>query len=406
MAAHHASDLVPHPKIFVYNSTPDATRLFQFVSAQGEAELINWAFGSSITSTMRATDTWATASILIYRLVRNPSWRTSDPAKADLFIIPVLPRHPTYQTADTDPSDFKDAVKHTCDHLFLDDLQQHYEHLNEETARAHIVTAVEYTPILAFCAMHGGYAMRPRSLRLLQRMRWFIHEDFEPSRSAPVRHYSLSPGLPGTMSAMAVTIPFPSGVANHRETLAQMSHRRRPYLLSFSGSGSGSPENRLLRQAISRQCRRHGSPSCMSGRVVPGMEMASDSIVRIYQLKQSSTFCAEPGGHNRIRKGVADAVLSGCIPIVFLRPQHARRFWPWHLFGWRNQSMLTLHPETFVSRGTDLVAMLQAIPAVQVQAMQRSLFANARRIAYLVNQAEGDDALSIALKGMAFGLPG
>ena len=36
-----------------------------------------------------------------------------------------------------------------------------------------------------------------------------------------------------------------------------------------------------------------------------------------YALKRQSVFCAEPGGHNRIRKGIADALLCGCIPVIF-----------------------------------------------------------------------------------------
>ena len=85
-----------------------------------------------------------------------------------------------------------------------------------------------------------------------------------------------------------------------------------------------------------------------------------------------STFCAEPGGHNLIRKGVVDAALNGCIPIVFLQPDEYRRLWPHHLFGWRDEAMLNIPPSAMLDRKLDLVAHLKAIPTARVQQMQRA----------------------------------
>jgi hypothetical protein len=57
--------------------------------------------------------------------------------------------------------------------------------------------------------------------------------------------------------------------------------------------------------------------------------------------------------------------------------------------------------------GIDVIAMLASIPTEQVVAMQQSIAKNAHRLAYLhERQYDGDDAIDVLLKGMAFGLPG
>ena len=422
----HASEVVPHPRLFVYNHT----LLETFLSTQSESALQEWAFGRRLRGDAWGTDTWATAAILVYKLHQHPEWITRDPALADLFVIPLVPRRPTYNAVVAFEGDFKGEVRENCNHLFHDNLAQSYAHLTEATARSHVVAAVDYTPILAFCAM-SGFGERPRSHRLLQRMRWIVHEEFEPADRAPHRHYSFSPGLPGVHGgAMAINVPFPSGAAHERKALpnlmpqpwrfgfgsggsggsvgmAAVGDRSRPYLLSYSGSLNGSPENRKLRAAVARQCHAHGGALCRMNKITQGLALDSDGAADFYAVKRESVFCAEPGGHNRIRKGIADAVLCGCIPVLFLRPDERRRLWPLHWFGWRNDSTLMLDPAAFLSRDLDLVELLRRVPRERVTDMQRSLAQNAHRLAYLVEKEyEGDDAIDVMLKGMAFGLPG
>ena len=57
--------------------------------------------------------------------------------------------------------------------------------------------------------------------------------------------------------------------------------------------------------------------------------------------------------------------------------------------------------------GIDVIEMLASIPTEQVVAMQQSIAKNAHRLAFLhERQYDGDDAIDVLLKGMAFGLPG
>ena len=100
-------------------------------------------------------------------------------------------------------------------------------------------------------------------------------------------------------------------------------------------------------------------------------------------------------------------MLCGCIPVLFLRPTEVRRLWPLHWFGWRNESTVVVRPEAVLEGGIDVIEMLASIPTEQVVAMQQSIAKNAHRLAFLhERQYDGDDAIDVLLKGMAFGLPG
>ena len=83
-----------------------------------------------------------------------------------------------------------------------------------------------------------------------------------------------------------------------------------------------------------------------------------------------------------------------------------------HLHGWRNDSVLYVEPKAFLSDGTDLVELLRAVPPERVARMQRALAESVVRVAYLrdvlrdgARRRDEDDAMDVALKGWAFGLP-
>ena len=103
----HASEVVPHPRLFVYNHT----LLETFLSTQSESALQEWAFGRRLRGDAWGTDTWATAAILVYKLHQHPEWITRDPALADLFVIPLVPRRPTYNAVVAFEGDFKGEVR-------------------------------------------------------------------------------------------------------------------------------------------------------------------------------------------------------------------------------------------------------------------------------------------------------
>ena len=84
----HPSELVPHPRIFIYNNS----LLTRFLATQSQEALREWAFGRRLRDGKWGTDTWATANILIFKLQLHPEWITQDASLADLFVMPLVPR--------------------------------------------------------------------------------------------------------------------------------------------------------------------------------------------------------------------------------------------------------------------------------------------------------------------------
>ena len=108
----------------------------------------------------------------------------SDPAEADLFIMPLVPTFPKYGFAESDAAEGEEGrvwewIKPMCRMLWESDLSEQYAYLSEETAARHMVVAVNFTPILGFCTMSRhmeGLDAEPVSKNLMKSMRWISHE--------------------------------------------------------------------------------------------------------------------------------------------------------------------------------------------------------------------------------------
>jgi hypothetical protein len=139
------------------------------------------------------------------------------------------------------------------------------------------------------------------------------------------------------------------------ETYAQ----RRNILLAYVGSDQvTASKQRLLRIAIRKHCQRlrakeiargekKGLHTCLftsldtheSHALLPPALRSSINITLDIQwtappenLYERARMCLMPGGDFPTRKGFFDALLSGCVPVIF-QPASALTQWPWH---WSN----------------------------------------------------------------------
>eukprot|EP00966_Prymnesium_polylepis_P299189 6913098-Prymnesium_polylepis.1 len=88
----------------------------------------------------------------------------------------------------------------------------------------------------------------------------------------------------------------------------------------------------------------------------------------------------QPTGDAVSRKGVIDALLLGCIPVLFHPGQAAQ--WPSHWGSWQPHASILLNGSA-VERGTlDPVAALAAVPPERVAAMQATIAARAHTMQY------------------------
>ena len=173
----------------------------------------------------------------------------------------------------------------------------------------------------------------------------------------------------GEMSHMWVSIPFPSNYHYHgEEGEVGVANTKKWYHLAYVGSDwITAKKQRELRIALRQECYRRSNPFSMSRPDIPkgsytrrgeGDDAQSDCLFTDMASHNSmtvgmfhfippsrqawglvpskvrnpyalSTLCLMPGGDFPSRKGVLDAMLTGCVP-VFFQQSTAITQWPWH----------------------------------------------------------------------------
>ena len=139
-----------------------------------------------------------------------------------------------------------------------------------------------------------------------------------------------------------------------------------------------------LRQKLLEQCAAQPSrcrsvpPMMMRGVGCSGAVCLSSE--RTALLYWDSTFCLQPGGDTITRKGIVDAMLLGCIPVLFHEGQRAQ--WPWHWGRWVQSATMSLNQSAVRADKLDVVSALAAIPPARVSLLQANLRKHAHRMHY------------------------
>lgn len=124
-------------------------------------------------------------------------------------------------------------------------------------------------------------------------------------------------------------IPFPSDFhytslpSSSSNILPWESDHERKTLISFVGNKRRF--NHLateIRTKLLEQCHLHNS-SCVHG------SYNHQTVTSPNQLSSNSIFCLQPPGDMPTRKSLFDAILSGCIPVLF-HPLTGRYMYEWH----------------------------------------------------------------------------
>ena len=129
-----------------------------------------------------------------------------------------------------------------------------------------------------------------------------------------------------------------------------------------------------LRQRLLDACKAAVPSQC---KALPPADGLPERTASLYW---ESTFCLQPGGDTITRKGMVDALLLGCIPVLFHEGQPAQ--WPWHWGQWVRHATVLLN-QSAVREGTlDVIATLAALPAERVGRMQAAIRKHAHRVHY------------------------
>ena len=130
-------------------------------------------------------------------------------------------------------------------------------------------------------------------------------------------------------------VPYPSNFhwsANIKPPLLY-EEQDRPYLVSYIGSSTCFSEfSTAIRHDLVKYCTVH-APDCQHAHYSKHGPRNSDLAEGLrdphYQYTLRSTFCLQPLGDTTTRKGLFDAIMFGCIPVVF-HPLSASAMYTWH----------------------------------------------------------------------------
>ena len=166
-----------------------------------------------------------------------------------------------------------------------------------------------------------------------------------------------------------------------------------------------------LRARLAADCaalRAADASACSNGTDATYMaSVTASALERTLRAYWDATFCLQPPGDDLMRKGIVDALLLGCIPVLFHPGQ--RQQWPFHWGHWVANATVLLDWRAIIDGKMDWAAALRAIPKEEVEAMRATIAKNAHRMQYSAvdtaslrsggGLAVRDDAFDEALSG-------
>ncbi|KAH8048209.1 hypothetical protein JL722_12613 [Aureococcus anophagefferens] len=283
-----------------------------------------------------ATEQWGAAEQLLYRAATSGRCpRTLDPAEADIFLVPVLPKAKSgsgwVAACNATGADERSLVKAL-------------PHLNERTAHRHVMVVAKGLASAKTC----DWFLEPRTLlkravRVAYSAKGKLGREAGSHRGATNGTFIVDKHYGAAVRARVVQIceAAPENFC-HVDLIA---YRERSKCFLGLGTTSFHPET---------------------------MELA----------KAKSVFCLEPLGDSPYRKSIWDSLSLGCIPVVF--SLYSEITAPWH---WGPGATPRVYvPEARLNDDAfDLVDHLRSIPEADVKAMQATIAHHARSIQIAVD---------------------
>ena len=139
-----------------------------------------------------------------------------------------------------------------------------------------------------------------------------------------------------------------------------------------------------------------------------GQFYGRETLLRTLRLRRRSVFCLEPPGIMPGRKSQMDALLSGCIPVLFFSEQTYKDFLPVH-FAWKDSASVRIDPAAVgaktYSLSRDLPAQLGRMNATgAARPLQRAIARHARSFVYGLEGYYAGDASSTLVRHLATAL--
>jgi hypothetical protein len=386
------------PKVYVY----DAPELWNFrvpldeLHTLGRDEIFGLPCDRGVPQERRS-EQQAMGAILLWRLATSARCpRVADPADADLFLVPTYPAVPKGSVAA--------HWQRSCADAAAQRVAARPKYLDETNAHRHLfVVSKGHAVVTRGC---DAWWRRPRGL-LRRAMRFAVSDayqrgrrpghkygpdDFDDDAAAESMHPKIDATEPKGDYPGLVSVPYSSCIhASTNDTgpppWADVPGRHASVLAAYVGTphdgleGANNGSYARVRTRLARDC--DGAPDCRVHD--PTASRLHTGFCGTAATHYPATFCFEPGGDSPYRKGFYDAMLAGCIPVVFGR--YNARVAPWFV---PPGAVVALSESRYVAGDFDAVAALRKIPANDVARMQRALADGAHRLQYAVDDVPGD----------------
>lgn len=378
----------PCPVTFLY----DLPEYWDFgIPLSGMDNLKKIHQGTLCTNGVRDINQYSLLARVIYRLKTSKRCvLTSDPNKADLFLVPMFPK----------PKLGKDI----CKGFVIEDLEEHLPYLTTDTAHKHVILLSKGHTSLDKC---GSWWKRPagmlqKVIRVAYSLPWRGNNARSGYGPTDVNINDLFKVAKGTGDFLndstayphLYSVPYPSSMElQGAKKRLQGITSYRPFLLHFGGGFHGK-FGLDLRKKIVADCKRAKKYQCL----IQIVKRHSD-ICKALKGKRISKFCFEPGGDSPYRKSMYDSIALGCIPVLLspyqlLVPQ-------WHLGHFRDSATVYLDREIFMKDEVNIFKYLETLVSNgSYIRMRKSLQAHSHAAQYALQDYPGDafERLMVGIK--------
>lgn len=262
--------------------------------------------------------------ILHHRLLSH-RFRTMDPLEADILWIPYYPAFGAFFAVDPNKDRALQVQAH--ERALLAWLSEHAPNYNTERWRyVMALGCVSHqfmvhpdenwgSNLLASHELHGVNIVGIESIPGCSEVCWGDNVG-----ACTQRCHGRNGRLP--VNPPLVGIPYPSfyhalranelATGGHREDPSWKKEGERTILATFVGEAKHGEILMPLRALLIENCR--SKPDLC---VIASANKQRGKLDLIIQMYRESVFCLQPAGDTATRKGIFDAIMCGCIPVVF-----------------------------------------------------------------------------------------
>lgn len=143
-----------------------------------------------------------------------------------------------------------------------------------------------------------------------------------------------------------------------------------------------NPKSNSLRRKLHEQCKKSESSMCIWEKTAHACNGVLNQTSALY-LFTSSIFCLAPPGDSLTRKSLFDSLLSGCIPVLFIKASLTQ--YSWHLTREEVELVSVYIPmRDIIKGGVNFMDRLAEISVTELQRKQRAIALIAPRLQYAI----------------------